>query len=300
LVFISYTTPDKNKHIIPIAYATDNNYTYPTLVSITSLLENIKHHRKTFYDIYIMLSNDFTEKNKEILKSAQHLYLNKCTITFINMGNMFIEQKTFPITKYYRLALHDKLTNIDKIIYLDGDTIIFEDLTDLINLDMKGYYILGFLDNLFWALEMYKIKDAIVLNTGVLLMDLKALRDFNTTEKFREFMMKYNNSVVQEDQTIINVVLQKYINKLPPKYGIWGFDNIQLALEHNKVQRPKFKYNIETYKMAFEFPAIVHFTGSKPFNNKNATYYLDWWNYAKKTKYYDKIYQYSLSKNYSY
>ena len=300
MVFISYTTQDKNKHIIPIAYATDNNYTYPTLVSITSLLENIKHHPKTFYDIYIMLSNDFTEKNKEILKSAQELYPNKCTITFINMVDMFTEQKTFPITKYYRLALHDKLPNIDKIIYLDGDTIIFQDLTDLINLDMKGYYILGFLDNLFWALEMYKIKDAIVLNTGVLLMDLKALRDFNTTEKFREFMMKYNNSVIQEDQTIINVVLQKYINKLPPKYGIWGFDNIQLALEHNKVQRPKFKYNIETYKMAFELPAIVHFTGSKPFNNKNATYYLDWWNYAKKTKYYDKIYEYSLSKNYSY
>ena len=300
MVFISYTTQDKNKQIIPIAYATNNNYTFPTLVSITSLLENIKHHPKTFYDIYIMLSNDFTEKNKEILKSAQELYPNKCTITFINMSNMFTEQKTLPITKYYRLALHDKLPNIDKIIYLDGDTMIFEDLTDLINLDMKGYYILGFLDNLFWALEMYKIKDAIVLNTGVLLMDLKALRDFNTTEKFREFMMKYNNSVVQEDQTIINVVLQKYINKLPPKYGIWGFDNIQLALEHNKVQRPKFKYNIETYKMAFELPAIVHFTGSKPFNNKNATYYLDWWNYAKKTKYYDKIYEYSLSKNYSY
>jgi len=300
LVFISYTTQDKNKHIIPIAYATDNNYTFPTLVSITSLLENIKHHPKTLYDIYIMLSNDFTEKNKEILKSAQELYPNKCIITFINMGNMFTEQKTLPITKYYRLALHDKLPHIDKIIYLDGDTIMFEDLTDLINLDMKGYYILGFLDNLFWALEMYKIKDAIVLNTGVLLMDLKALRDFNTTEKFREFMNKYNNSVVQEDQTIINVVLQKYINKLPPKYGIWGFDSMQLALEHNKVQRPKFKYNIETYKMAFELPAIVHFTGSKPFNNKNATYYLDWWNYAKKTKYYDKIYEYSLSKNYSY
>ena len=76
---------------------------------------------------------------------------------------------------------------------------------------MKEYYILGFLDNLFWALEMYKIRDAIVLNTGVLLIDLKALRDFNATEKFREFMNKYNNSVVQEDQTIINVVLQKYI-----------------------------------------------------------------------------------------
>ena len=99
----------------------------------------------------------------------------------------------------------------------------------------------------------------------------------------------------EEDQTIINVVLQKYINKLPPKYGIWGFDNKQLALEHNKIQRPKFKYNNEIYKKAFDHPSIVHFTGSKPFNNKNAPYYLDWWNYAKKTKFYEKIYKYSLN-----
>jgi lipopolysaccharide biosynthesis glycosyltransferase len=224
LFFISFKSKDKDNHIIPIAYATDNNYMYPTLVSITSLLENIKHHHKTFYDIYIMLSNDFTEKNKEILKSVQNLYPNKCSINFINMGNLFSEQKTFPITKYYRLALHEKLPHIDKIIYLDGDTIIFEDLTDLINLDMKEYYILGFLDNLFWALEMYKIRDAIVLNTGVLLMDLKALRDFNATEKFREFMNKYNNSVVQEDQTIINVVLQKY------KFGDLIINNLLLSI----------------------------------------------------------------------
>ena len=161
LIFTSFTTP-KNKKIklysegircfnkskkfhIPIAYSTDNKYVYPTLISITSLLENIKYN-KTFYDIYIMINNYFIKKNKEILESVQKRFPEQCKIIFIEMDNMFNEQKGYAST-YYRLALHDKLPNINKIIYLDGDTLLFEDLTELINLNMNGYYILGFLDN---------------------------------------------------------------------------------------------------------------------------------------------------------
>ena len=260
---------------------------------MTSLLENIGNH-KTFYDIYVMITNDFKESNKRILKTVQNNYPEHCLVNFINMSNMFMEQNNFQVSKYYRLALHDKLPQIDKIIYLDGDTLIFEDLNELIKLDMKGHYILGFLDNLFWALEIYKIKNAIVLNSGVLLIDLKALRNFNATCKFKQFMMKYKNVVDQEDQTIINVVLQKYIYKLPPKYGMWGFENINLALEHNRVQRPHLKYKMKRYKNAFEHPAIIHFTGSKPFRDKNSPYYSLWWNYAKKTGYYSYIHQFFI------
>ena len=294
MLFISNKIKYKNKNIIPVAYSTDNNYTYPTLVSMTSLLENILHH-KTFYDIYIMITNDFTKDNKEVLKSVQESYPEHCQINFINMNNISIENKNFHLPKYYRLLLHDKLPNIDKIIYLDGDTLIFEDLTELINLDMKGYYMLGFLDNLYWALEIYGIKNAIVLCSGVLLIDLKALRNFNTTEKIKQLLTKYKNLIDQEDQTIINIVLQNHINSLPPKYGIWGFENLKLALEHNRVQRPQLKYNEKKYIDAFQHPAIVHFTGAKPFRDKKAPFFLIWWKYAKKTGYYKYIYQFSNS-----
>lgn len=293
MLFITSRIKNNHKSKIPIAYATDNNYTYPTLVSMTSLLERIQHH-KTFYDIYIMINNDFTQDNKDKLKSIEEHYPHHCTITFINMTNMYMEQNSFPKSKYYRLALHDKLPYIDKIIYLDGDTMIFEDLTELNDLNMKGYYILGFLDSLFWALEIYGIKNAIVLNSGVLLMNLKALRDNNITYKFNQFMKNNNNSVIQEDQTIINYVLQKNISKLPPKYGMWAFDNIVLALEHNKIQRPWLKYNIKKFKLAFEHPAILHYTGAKPYKDKDVLYYSIWWNYAKKTGFYDDIYHYYL------
>ena len=285
---------NSTKFQISIAYSTDNKFLYPTLVSITSLLENIKYN-KTFYDIYIMITDDFENKNKNILESVEKRYPRQCKINFIEMGNMFNEQKVLPASKYYRLALPVKLPNINKIIYLDGDTMIFEDLTELFNLNMKGYYILGFLDSIVSDVEKYGIKNATVLCTGVLLMDLEGLRNFNSTEKFKQFMISHNNQFDKADQNVINAVLQGHIHTLPPKYGMWGFDLYSHAKIHNNVQRPWLKYNESELKEAFEHPAILHYTASKPFKNKKAPFDNVWWHYANKTGYYESIYNYSLN-----
>ena len=53
------------------------------------------------------------------------------------------------------------------------------------------------------------------------------------TYKFIEFMIKNRKYLIQEDQTIINIVLDKRIGILPPKYGIWSFSNISVLLKHN-------------------------------------------------------------------
>ena len=42
---------------IPIAMAADDNYTYPTIVSITSLVKN--SGKNTCYDVYIMVPGKF-------------------------------------------------------------------------------------------------------------------------------------------------------------------------------------------------------------------------------------------------
>ena len=286
-----------NKFIIPIAYATDNGYTIPTLVSITSLLESIKFN-ETFYDIYIMISKNFTKDNKIMLKSLTRHYPLQCKVHFINMSDLFIEQKKSPTSMFYRLALPDNLTQIDKIIYLDGDTMVFDDLTELYNINMTDNYILGFLDSLVNALQKYGIKDGVVLNSGVLLMDLKVLRNFNATTKFKQFMQSQDNNVDQDDQTTINYVLQGHLHSLPPKYGMWGFTQYGHAIFHNNVQRHWLKYNETELKEAFEHPAILHYTAGKPFKDNDAPYNETWWNHANKTGYYEIISNYSFNKRF--
>ena len=56
---------------------------------------------------------------------------------------------------YYRLSLSDLIPNLDKIIWLDGDTVVFGDLKEMYDIDMKGFYYRGFLDNLPNGIKLY-------------------------------------------------------------------------------------------------------------------------------------------------
>ena len=114
---------------IPIAMAADNNYAYPTLVAMTSVLENAGPNTK--YEFHLMVPSDFTEENKSIIKSLEKKY-KRCSINIIDMGNDFKNAKNdarITTPAYYRLSLSEILPNVDKIIWLDGDTIVFKDLT---------------------------------------------------------------------------------------------------------------------------------------------------------------------------
>ena len=48
---------------------------------------------------------------------------------------------------YYRLSMPSLFPQYKRMIYLDGDTLIFEDLTELISLNMSGLYYRGLIDN---------------------------------------------------------------------------------------------------------------------------------------------------------
>ena len=52
-------------NIIPIAYALNNEFTLPLIVSLTSILYN--RNNNTFYYFYIMIPNDFLKENKKKL-----------------------------------------------------------------------------------------------------------------------------------------------------------------------------------------------------------------------------------------
>jgi len=213
----------KNKLIIPCAYSLDNSYVFPTLVSMTSLAENAGNN--TFYSIYVMIDSGFSSENQKILKTVEEKHVEHCEVIFLLMSDKYKNETLNNRLKtpcYYRLELHNLLPDINKIIYMDGDTGIFEDLTELINIDMKGNYILGFLDSLPNAIEKFGIPNATVLCSGVLLMDLDALRKNNMTEKFNKFIAEQKGNINQQDQTIILLYVKIKFQHCPlsMEYGV--------------------------------------------------------------------------------
>ena len=280
-----------NKTTISVSYATDEKYSYPTIVSMTSLVYNADND--TFYNIYILHPPDFTEKSKAFLFTVQEKYSDRCSIIFFNMEDKYKDlsfSKKFSTPVYYRLSLPEILPDLDKIIYLDSDTLVFEDLKELIQINMEGNVIMGFLDSSPYVLKDFGFENATVLNSGVLLMNLDYLRKYDYIKKIEDFIDKNKNRLYQEDQTIINVVMQDKIAPLPPKYGIWAIYSKQEKKEFLDRQLPHLKYKEEDFLYASEHPAILHFIWPKPFWKLYTIFYNKWWDYAKLTGFFWEIY----------
>ena len=279
--------------IIPIAMALNNEYLYPTIVSITSILKNANYYTK--YDFYILHNPIFSSKNKIILKTFEIKYYNKCSINLINIKNFkfknaWLSGHIKTIVAYYRLIISDLLPNIDKIIYLDSDTLIFKDLKEMYDINMDNYYYKGFLDV---SKDPLLSKNDNYICSGVLLINLENIRKNNIVNKMYEYMIKIKNNknLVFHDQTIINGVCSEKIGILPPKFGIFNFINLDLLfiLTKNAYKDKKYRYSDEELKDAYLNPSILHCV-QKPWGREKNIYGKKIWiNYAKETGYYKKI-----------
>jgi len=176
---------------VVVAYGLNNNYIFQTYISIISILEN--SFSTTFYKFYLLINGEeFKEENKKILLNLEDKYKN-CKFFFCNVNTTIFfdistkRKKKYPKETFYRLLI-TKYINEEKVIYLDGDTFILSDLSEMFNLNMNKKYILGFADRGFKYIESLGYKDYHYITAGVLLIDLKNLKNNNITDAFIEFM----------------------------------------------------------------------------------------------------------------
>lgn len=77
------------------------------------------------------------------------------------------------------------LPNINKIIYLDGDTITLIGLKEMYDIDMDNYYYKGFLD---YLKDSFNPNNNLYLCSGVLLINLEELRKDDMVNKTYKFL----------------------------------------------------------------------------------------------------------------
>ena len=307
-IFIFFiVSPINNRLIyqkISVAYGLDNKYTYPTLVSMISILENASKY--TFYTFYLLVEkNEFKNENKEKFMHLEEKY-NRCKVNIVELTNEKLSNartNRYPVAAYYRLLLAKIIPDLNRIIYLDGDTLIFTDLTEMINLEMNKNIILGFVDNSYKKAEQFRIKTYKYVTSGVLLINLKKMRKENISQKFFDFIDNNKKELAQEDQTVINIVLHERIDLLPPKFGIWNFLNEESVLIHNYYGNKKLgvqAYSDEEILKGWQQPSILHFVRAKPWKKKTKYthnfFHEKWWDYAKKSDEYNNILKFTGGK----
>ena len=251
---------NKQVKLINVSYALDNKYINFFYTSLYTLLENSDKY--TIYHIYVQVGNSFDINYKVIIKKFEKIYFN-CFIHFLDMKNEFSNLMTGSLSTstYYRLKLPAQCLSINRIIYLDCDTIVLKDLTELYTLNFGKNYILGRLDLLVDQLDSLGVYINNYINAGILLMDLYNLRKYNYINNFTDYLHKHNNLkyLKQQDQTLINYICHNKIGILKPKYHMWPFiDEKELINVNNKF---RIKYKIKEFIRDYYNPFIVHFPG---------------------------------------
>lgn len=265
-----------------IAYAPDDKYTNLTIISMLSIIKNNPNKKINFIILYSSLFDENIRKFKEL--KAENISIN-----FVKQNNDLY--KDLPLSKWvtvqawYRISLPNLFPEIDKILYLDCDTLIRGDLAELFEKDLSNAYFAGVKD--VWGVNKYvkrlSMNSNIYCNSGMLLMNCKFCRENDFYNKIVEFA-KHNANIIEFcDQDCINKIADERKLALHPKYNYmdtWWRGGYY-----------EFEGQEETdYLQARENPLIVHLTGLKPIHKDCDNKFKDeWWYYAQKSSIYDEL-----------
>ena len=290
----------------------NDKYVYQILVVITMVLSNCDE-KNTFITYHILCAPDVKNNTLSILKSLIYKYCSNLEMVFYDMNDVFINRKDRRMSQapYYRL-LTPIILDIEKLIYLDGDTIVLKDLNEMYQLPFNDTYILGFLDIQSKGIDFLKIKSERYINSGVVLLNLEKIR---RDSKIYELINVTNSKIwlPAVDQTVINYVFYPKIGLLPSKFGMWNFGDkkdfkIYLSNLRTKIDKNEFEES-------FLNPSIIHtvlcwpkvwshnsqydklYTRCRERRNCSCEKYQNlWYYYANKTDYCQNITKYYLKK----
>ena len=314
---ISYDFTDKlntSNNKVHIIINMNNNYIYPSLVAINSILRNSIKNRTTIV-CHILCPEDLRRGNINKLKSLLFVYPTNLEMIFYNMGNLFNEYKRnrFSEVTFYRL-LAPIFIPLEKVIYLDCDVLVFEDIEEMYNLPFNNHYVLGILDLLSNGLDYLGLISEKYINAGVLLLNLDLIRK---DHKYYELlsMYKYYKKLNNNDQTIINYVFYPKIGILPSKFGIFNFDSI-FDIKYIYLNSIRTNLNMTELIQSFKHPSLMHYVLCNPkvwnsyslltkkytrtgtINKSSCKKYHDIWiEYAKNTSFFKDIVKYYKIRN---
>jgi len=129
---------------------------------------------------------------------------------------------------YYRLLAFKFLpSTLDRILYLDPDTLVINPIRELYELKLEGYLYAAAYHDLISVkqvnklrLKPYEIKA--YYNSGVLLMNLALQRQTIKEEDIFDFVERNKAKLIMPDQDIINALYSKSIKTIDEK--LYNYD----------------------------------------------------------------------------
>lgn len=267
---------EKDIKQIPVVLAFTASYFIPAAVCITSILEHAGQGER--FHFICLLTRDLSDKQKMLLKLLAKD--DTAVFSFLDLAGKldFPHNKRFTDAAYYRLILPDLLPTLDKVFYIDCDTVVQSNIGDLYaKLELEQHYLAGVPE-----LVLDFQKDRLVdigcdtenyMNSGFLLMNLKKMREDELVPKFLEATK--SGKYLFPDQDILNICCAGRIKWIAPRFNSI---NVFRVLAYKPLFLSKFSARdwLEANQIG-----TLHYTGNnKPWDSYTLNFET-WWQYFR-------------------
>jgi lipopolysaccharide biosynthesis glycosyltransferase len=219
----------------------DDNYFDGLAVMLYSLYK----HNPTFKEYqFIIFDNGLSDKNKSIVKKInQNIIFKKIDYSlYKNMNTKLTAKQIWP--SYYTLESFKLCKYYDKIIFIDSDFLILNNLDDLfkINIDIIGGCMV-------YSSRQDRLVDR--MNCGLFILNCNNIGG----EVYFSLIKETDKPNPEADQTVINRFFKNKITYIPKKFNI-GKEHLSFKLNEAKTLhfvgkiKPWFGFE-EKYKEQF-------------------------------------------------
>lgn len=240
-----------------VAFCISDNYSSIVAVTLQSFVD---HHTNESVFIFHIVSEAMSADNLAYLKSLiaprpswQLVYhpIEKKNLAHIPTG-------PFTIHTWYRIFLDQLLPEeVEKVLYLDADTLIASSIDELFQIPLENVAIGAAKDQQnFIIATKQRIglpQQHTYVCAGVLLMNLSYWRKHNIAQQILDWAIANAHRLGCPDQDAINVVLREKTVVLPAKWGIIARNFLYDAF-----------YQTEEAAEAYHHPCIIHYAGCAP------------------------------------
>ena len=267
----------KKDQKIQIFYACDDGFVKFTIVSLFSMMQNASREHQ--YHIHVLHTNIEPETEKRMLAMADECF----EISFDNVSGYLDDlcerlplRDYYSNTTYYRMFIAEMFPEIDKAIYIDSDTIVQGDISEMYATDIKDYDVAACHEQAMVQEDVYGtyVEKCLGLdrnrffNAGIMLINCKSFRENNILERFVKLLGVYDCRVTQ-DEDYLNILCADRVLFLPQTWNSEVFGEMIDSPENCKI--------------------IHYIMVAKPWHFADCRLGDIFWRYAEQTEVYGEI-----------
>ncbi len=266
------------KNIIPLVFAVDDNYVPFLTVALSSIKANAC--QGNFYKVYVLNTKIKQEDKDNLFKfNGDNMSvelvdvcarMDKISSDKIHLRDYYTQ------AIYYRIFIPALFPEYEKILYVDCDVVLLEDIANYYNTEINDNIFIAVHEETMTVMDVFGrysegflgVKREDYFNSGLLLINVKEYLKNSIEEKFIDFMHSYKFEVAP-DQDYLNVLTNGRVGYQSIGWNKTPFPHIDF---------PENQLKLIHYKLDF-----------KPWHYQGVKYEEYFWKYAKDTPYYDSL-----------